>query len=117
MKTTSLYQRYINSSNEKLIVIMDNEKLYLPKTVEVVKAILEERKLDKEFVKKIATSLMHEQLEHFFGSYNIWSDELILPTSKFLTEEEVLEIFEIEFDNYQKDRLDFSADLNMYMAA
>jgi len=117
MKTPSFYRRYLNSSNEKLIVIIENENHYLPKTVEVVKAILEERKLDTEFVKNIARSLMHEKLDHFFGNYNIWSDELVLPKSKFLTEAEVLEVFELEFDNYQNDRLDFSADLNMYMAA
>jgi len=117
MKTKSLFHRYLNSSNEKLIVIIDQSHLYQPKTVETVRAILEDRNLDTELVKNIARSLMQEQLEHFFGNYNIWNDELKLPKSEFLTEEEVLEIFEIEFDNYQNDRLDFSADLNMYMAA
>jgi len=117
MKTKSLYRRYLNSSNEKLIVIIEQSHLYQPKTVETVMEILQERNLDSHLVKNIARSLMHEHLDHFFGNYNIWSDELTLPESEFLTEDEVLEIFEIEFDNYQNDRLDFSADLNMYMAA
>lgn len=117
MKTKSLYHRYLNSSNEKLIVIIEQSHLYQTATVENVRAILEDRKLETVFVKNIARSLMHEHLEHFFGNYNIWSDELTLPKSEFLTEDEVLEIFEIEFDNFQMDRLDFSADLNMYMAA
>jgi len=117
MKTQSLYHRYLNSSNEKLIVIIEHSHLYLPQTVETVRVIFKERKLDEDLVKNIARSLMHESLEHFFGNYNIWSEELRLPKSKFLTEDEVLEIFEVEFENYQMDRLHFSSDLNMYMAA
>ena len=72
MKTKSVYNRYVNSSNEKLIVIIEHAHLYLPTTVENVKFILAERNLDTEFVKDIARSLMHEDLEHFFKNYNIW---------------------------------------------
>jgi len=118
MKTqTNLYKRYFYSSNEKLIAIIENANLYQIETVDVAKEILEGRALESEFIKSCASSLMHERLEHFFGNFNIWNDELEIPTSEFLSEKEVHEIFEIEYNSYLNDREDFGLDMKVYQAA
>lgn len=118
MKTqTNLFNRYFHSSNEKLIAIIENANRYQSETVEVAKEILHDRALDIDIIKSSARSLMQERLEHFFGNFNIWSDDLEIPKSEFLSEEEVLEIFELEYNSYLNDREDFGLDMNVYQAA
>jgi hypothetical protein len=118
MKTrTNLYKRYFHSSNEKLIAIIENAHLYRNETVAIARELLEGRALEMEFVINCARSLMHEKLETYFGSFDIYNDEFEIPTSEFLTEEEVLEIFDEEYHNYLNNRNSFRLDMSQYQAA
>lgn len=112
-----LFKRYFHSSNEKLIAIIENGSLYRNETVTVANEILKDRALEFEFVKNCARSLMHERLENYFSNFNIWNDDLEIPKSVFLSDKEVLEIFEIKYNIYLNDREDFGLDMKVYQAA
>ena len=114
---TNLFKRYFHSSNEKLIAIIENAHLYRNETVAVAKELLEGRDLEFEFVKNCARSLMHERLELYFGNFDIYNDEMKIPTSEFLAKEEVLEIFEEEYFNFLNNRNSFRPDMRQYQAA
>ena len=114
---TNLFKRYFHSSNEKLIAIIENAHLYRYETVAVAKELLEGRNLEFEFVKSCARSLMHESLELYFGNFDIYNDEMEIPTSEFLSKEEVLEIFEDEYFNFMNNRNSFRPDMRQYQAA
>lgn len=117
MKSTNhLFKKYFYHSDEKLIAIVENAQLYQQETVEVAKELLEGRAPDPTFIKECARKLMHERLRIYFGNFSIWNDELEIPTSEFLTETEVLRIFEIEYDNFLELRIDFGLDMNQYQA-
>ena len=114
---TNLFKKYFYSSNEKLIAIIENAHNYRSETIAVAKELLEGRALEFEFVKNCARSLMHEKLELYFGNFDIYNDEMEIPLSEFLSEEEVLEIFEDEYQNFLSNRNSFRSDMNQYQAA
>jgi len=114
---TNLFKRYFHSSNEKLISIIENANLYPIETLAVAKELLEGRGLEFEFIKNCARSLMHERLELYFGNFDIYNDEMEIPTSEFLSKEEVLEVFDDEYQNYLNNRNSFRPDMRQYQAA
>ena len=117
MKSTNhLFKKYFYHSDKNLIAIIENAHLYQKETVEVAKELLEGRNPDQAFIKDCARQLMHERLRTYFGNFSIWNDELEVPTSEFLSEKEVLRIFEIEYDNFLELRIDFGLDMNQYQA-
>lgn len=111
-----LFKKYFHHSNKELIAIVENAHLYQKETVEVAKELLEGKAPDQTFIKDCARQLMHQQLKTYFGNFSIWNDELEVPTSEFLSEKEVLRIFEIEYDNFLELRIDFGLDMNQYQA-
>lgn len=117
MKSTNhLFKKYFYHSDKELIAVIENARLYQTETVEVAKELLEGRAPDQTFIKDYARELMHERLRIYFGNFSIWNDELEVPTSEFLSEKEVLRIFEIEYDNFLELRIDFGLDMNQYQA-
>ena len=117
MKSTNhLFKKYFHHSDKELIAIIENEPLFQKETVEVAKELLEGRVPDQTFITDCAKQLMHERLKNYFGKFSIWNDELEIPTSEFLSEKEVLQIFEIEYNNFLELRNDFGLDMKQYQA-
>ena len=117
MKSTNhLFKKYFYHSDENLITIVEDAHLYQKETVEVAKELLDGRKPDPTFIKNCARQLMHERLKTYFGKFSIWNDKLEIPTSEFLSEKEVLRVFEIEYNNFLELRIDFGLDMNQYQA-
>lgn len=114
--TNQLFKKYFYHSNEQLIAMIENSHLYQEETLKVVKELLEGRAPEPDFITKCASKLMHQKLQVYFGNFNIWHDELEVPTSEFLSKKEVLRIFEIEYNNFLELRIDFGLDMNQYQA-
>ncbi|MBI9035134.1 MAG: hypothetical protein JEZ03_11745 [Bacteroidales bacterium] len=101
----TIQEKYQNESLDFLINIIENHQDYTKEAVELAKTEIVNRKPEKENVVEISRTIITQKIREYLDDFSSLNDEIILPKSIFLKEEEIEEIFNQEFEVW-KERKD-----------
>jgi len=110
----SLEERYRKKPLSFLVTVVEQAEDYRPEAVDLAKALIRE-KGDESEVLKAAREVVGEKIRQYLESFSVLSDELELPNSYYLNEEEVKLVFRSQFAAWKNQNDDMIPDSWLYV--
>ncbi|CAG5085407.1 hypothetical protein [Parvicella tangerina] len=110
----SFEKKIASKTDFELAEILENRENYVPQFVEFAEFELSNRSISVEEFKEIAKQLVIQKVKEALKSYSPLKGKFNIPSSHFLTEEEVLAITKVEFEAWLERKEDFGFDVWKY---
>jgi len=107
----SLINNFSNKSTVELVTILESGEDYTVAAREAATTILELREIEKSELKLAAKNFWEEKLKDDFKRYLLTN---LKPESLFLNTEEISELFQSAFTNWQEQQKTFEIDTTKY---
>lgn len=101
-------------SIEELIEIVDNEENYDESFIVSIKKELSQRNCLDITVETIAKENLQKKIKSYFENFDILNDELIMPKSRFLSNEVIFDLFREEFQQWRLNHESLRIDVEKY---
>ncbi|GAB4377539.1 MAG: hypothetical protein Kow0075_06190 [Salibacteraceae bacterium] len=103
--------RFSEMSVRELVELLEApEGHYTPEAIELARTELKNRKASREELLTAARTVLEDRIDRYMRDFDVVNDELVLPTSRFLNEEEVKLIFLKEFKRWKNENDDLIPD-------
>ncbi len=100
----TLKERYSIENNVTLISMIDDKEVYTENCRNIVREILNNRKLDPEDIKKLAIETHFQKARQQYQMLDPLNDNIRIFESEFLSEAELRDVYVTALKQYMKDK-------------
>ncbi len=111
----SLEETYKGKSIEFLIGLLENQADYTEDAPSAARAELHRRQVDQDEIRSIARRMLQDKIRMYLDDFDVLNDQLSLPESSILNEEEVKAEFRIVFAQWKANKEDMIPDSWQYV--
>lgn len=113
-----LVERYSRHSNKELVDIIESPvDDYSEAAIDAVKTIVKNRQLTEEDVRSLSREIIGLRIREYLKNFDVINDELTMPHSRLLNEEDVKALFQTEFARFKNESDDMIPDSWQYILA
>ena len=110
----SLRKRYAAKTSKTLVSVLEQPEDFSKEAYAVAEEELFSRELSEDHIHELAMEVNREKILKILRSYNVFEEELHIPSSRFLSKSEHHELVKEAFDQVFSDRDAFGFDVMQY---